>query len=126
MVHERAVFENVARARAGALGAKSVAERSLSENVLSSALKGFFAVVENYPLLKADAQMRALHEELVSTENRIAFARQFYNEEAMHLNIAIESFPGNLVAGALGFVQESFFAFDDVAQAAVPNVGFGG
>lgn len=124
MAHERGVFERVAKARADAIAASGVSAMALSENALSGAMRGFFAVVEQYPALKADVNMRALQDELVSTENKIAFARQFYNEETMLLNIGIESFPGNIIAGLFGFIREDFFALDDTSQAAAPAVVF--
>src|SRR5205823_5495886 len=81
MQHEREVLENVTRARTAAMEAGgNVAERAASENALTQTLRSLFAVTEAYPDLKADANMRALQEELTSTENRIAFARQFYND----------------------------------------------
>lgn len=107
--HEREVFEKVTEARARAVTAGSVAEKSGAENLLTGALRSVFAVAENYPQLKADANFRQLQEELTSTESKIAFSRQFYNDTVLKLNTRIEKFPANLIAGTLGFTQADYF-----------------
>lgn len=107
--HEREVLENITRARAMAANAKSVREVGEAEGILTQALKSLFAVVENYPDLKANQNMMALHEELTSTENKISFARQFYNDSVMLLNNKIQMFPSNMVAALTNFKEAEFF-----------------
>ncbi len=107
--HERELFEKVTQARANAMSAKTVADTAQANNALSETLKTLFAVAENYPNLKANENFLRLQEELATTENKIAFARQFYNDEAMSYKITIERFPTNIIAGLFRFVPEDFF-----------------
>ena len=107
--HEKSVFENVAKARAGLLNAQGVEGKCEADNVLSGTLKTLFAVAENYPELKANENFRDLQMELTSTENKIAYARQFYNDAVMNLNTAIELFPKNLVASMFGFKARVYY-----------------
>lgn len=107
--HEREVLENVTKARNMAMAATGVKDTADKNNVLTSTLKSLFAVSENYPDLKANQNMLALQEELTSTENKISFARQHYNDCVMRFNNAIETFPNNLIAGMFGFKQAEFF-----------------
>jgi LemA protein len=126
MQHERGVLERVTEARSQAIAAgANVEQRSAAENQLTQALRSVFAVAENYPQLRASENMLALQEELSSTENRIAFARQFYNDSVMEYNTARETFPAILVAGPLGFRHEPLFTLDvAAAERAVPQVQF--
>jgi LemA protein len=125
MQHERAVLESVTRARAAAIAAgNDVTARADAENSLTRSMRSLFAVAEAYPALKADQNMLALQEELSSTESRIAFARQHYNDSVTEYNSAQQTFPAVLVAGMLGFSPRAFFALDDPAQRAVPSVRF--
>lgn len=107
--HERELFEKVTQARASAMSAKTVADTAQANNALSETLKTLFAVAENYPNLKANENFMRLQEELSATENKIAFARQFYNDEAMSYKITIERFPTNIIAGIFRFTPEDFF-----------------
>lgn len=120
--HERQTLEAVTAARAQALtpGA-SIAARAVAEMALSGAVGNLFAVAERYPTLKAAQNFTLLQEQLTSTENCIAFARQFYNESVMQYNTAIATFPRNLVAGAMGFSPATMFAAEagDRANVAV-------
>jgi LemA protein len=100
---------------------KSQAE---AENFLSRTLRSLFAVAENYPDLKANTNMLALQEELSGTENKIAFARQHYNETAMRFNTKIEQFPSNLVAGMFSFETADYFEIEDPEEREVPKVEF--
>ncbi len=110
MQHERSVLESVTQARAQAVAAgENVQSRIAAESILSSALGKLFAVVENYPQLRAVENFQMLQEELTSTENRIAFARQFYNDEVMKFNTAQGTFPRNLIAAPLGFRPATMF-----------------
>lgn len=123
--HEREVLENVTRARQQAIAAGSdVTARAAAENTLTQAVRSLFAVAEAYPELRSNQNMLALQEELSSTENKVAFARQFYNDAVMEYNTAREVFPGNFFAGTFDFVAESLFALEDAAERAVPKVQF--
>ena len=124
MAHERETLENVTKARTMATQASGAAQAGQAEGMLSQALGRLFAVAENYPDLKANQNFLALQEELTSTENKIGFARQFYNDQVMRLNNKIQMFPSNVVAGAFGFKQEEFFEIEDQAERAAPQVSF--
>jgi LemA protein len=128
--HEREVLERVVRARGEAMSNQgSPASQAESENILQGTLKSLFALSEAYPQLKADANFAKLQQELTETENKIKMSRRFYNGSVRDLNVTIEQFPSNLVAGPFGFVPAEFFALaDDEAEAAsrpVP-ISFGG
>ncbi len=122
--HERETLEKVTQARNMAISAKGVAEQAQAENLLTGALKSLFAVSEAYPDLKANQNFLRLQEELTSTENKIAFARQFYNDATMGFNTRIESFPVNLVAGMFNFTKAEFFETADEAERNAPDVKF--
>lgn len=122
--HESSTLENVIKARQMAVDAKSIQDKMQAENMLTSTLRSLFAVTENYPDLKANGQMIKVHEEITSTENRIAFARQYYNDEVNRLNTAVQVFPDSVVANAFGFKQEEFFRIEDPAVAQAPQVKF--
>ena len=124
MQHERATLENITQARNLAMKPGSVSERAQAEQQLTQALHNFFVVVENYPDLKANQNFLALQEELTSTENRISFARQAYNDTVMNFNNAIQMFPTNIVGAMFGFKEQSFFELENVAERAVPKVSF--
>jgi len=124
MKHERETFENVTRARSDDTGARGVPEIAQAESRLTEAISRFMAVVENYPELKANQNFLALQEELSSTENRIAFARQAYNDAVLFLNNKIEMFPSSIIANMFTFRKEAFFEMEDVSQRAVPKVSF--
>lgn len=122
--HERKTLEEVIRARQMAVDAKSLKDIQAAENFLTSTLRSLFAVSENYPDLKANQQMIRLHEEITTTENRIAFARQYYNDEVNRLNTSVQSFPNNLVANAFNFKKADFFEIEDPAEKKAPEVKF--
>jgi LemA protein len=122
--HESGTLEAVIQARNMAVSAKGVAERAQAENVLTGALKSLFAVAEAYPNLKADQSFLRLQEELTSTENKIAFSRQFYNDSVMTFNTQIEVFPQNFIAGMFHFVRREFFEVKDEAAREAPKVSF--
>jgi len=123
--HEREVFERVTAARAGAEAAAGVAGQASAENAVSSGLRQLLAVAENYPELKANQNFLALQEELTGTESKIAYARQYYNEQVRLLNTAIESFPSSLLAKVAHFTPREFFDIDDEARGPV-DVSFQG
>lgn len=118
--HESAVFENVTKARTQAMGAQSPQAHAQAENMLSGTLKTLFAVSENYPDLKANANFLDLQRELADTENKIQSARRFYNTNVRDLNIGIESFPSNIIAGLFTFSKKEFFDLDDNDAAQQP------
>ena len=122
--HESGTFERVTHARNMAMSAKTVGERAEAENVLTGALKSLFAVAEAYPDLKANQNFLRLQEELTSTENKIAFSRQFYNDTVMIFNTRIEVFPVNMVAGMFNFMRREFFEVKGEEQRAAPKVSF--
>ncbi|MBI2871523.1 MAG: LemA family protein [Candidatus Omnitrophica bacterium] len=124
MGHERATLENVTRARSQAMSAQSVGEKSRAEGALTDSVNKFFLVVENYPELKANQNFMALQEELRSTENKIAFARQSYNDQILFYNNKLQMFPSNVVAGCFQFKQGEYFQMDDAAHRAAPQVKF--
>src|SRR5437762_3081168 len=117
--HERGTFESVTNARANAINAQGPAQQAQAENQITSALKSLFAVAEAYPDLKANQNFLALQEELTATEGRIAYARQFYNDEVLKLNTRIQSFPTNVLANAFGFHQREYFEADDTSRGPV-------
>lgn len=120
--HEKTVLEDVTEARAQALNAQNVTEAAKADNQFQAALKSLFAVTENYPDLKANQGFQQLQAELVDTEDKIQAARRFYNGSARDLNIKIQSFPTNLIAGMLGFKKRDFFDVDagEAADVAKP------
>ena len=128
MTHERETLESVVKARNLAQGASDKgagpAEQGAAESGLSKALSNFFVVVERYPDLKANQNFLALQEELSSTENRISFARQAFNDAVMTMNNQVEMFPGNIVAGMFNFKKEAFFEIENAAEREVPKVAF--
>ena len=123
MDHERSTLESVTRAREQAMAAGSdINARAAAESALSFAASKLMGLVEAYPALRASGNMLALQEELASTENRIAFARQFYNDTVLEYNTARGTFPRNLLAGPFGFPSAQMFALDDPGQRAAPQV----
>jgi LemA protein len=123
MGFEQKVLENVTQARANAVsaGAKGPAAQASAENALTASLRSLFAVVENYPDLKANQNVLALQEQLTTTENQISFSRQHYNASVMAYNTSIATFPSMLLAGPFGFTRREFFEAEPEA-AQVPTV----
>ena len=111
--HEKDVFENVTKARASLMQANTTQEKAQANNFLSDTLKSLFAVAENYPNLKASENFMGLQEELSDTENKIAYARQFYNSNVMDYNTKLQTVPTNTIAGMFHFQPAEFFAADD-------------
>jgi LemA protein len=124
MAHEKETLENVIKARQQAVDAKGIQDKQQAENFLTGTLRSLFAVTENYPNLKADHHMMRLHEELTSTENKVAFARQYYNDEVNRLNTAVQSFPDNFIARAFHFQKAEFFEIEDPQHKNAPEVKF--
>jgi LemA protein len=111
MSYEQETLTNVTNARAAAIGAANAGPQAqaAAENALTGTLKSLFAVVENYPDLKANQNVLSLQEELTATENRISFARQFYNDSVLTYNNKIQMFPSNILAGMFNFTARQFF-----------------
>ncbi len=124
MGHERATLENITKARNLAAQPHGVADQAKAEGELSRAMSNFFVVVENYPDLKANQNFLQLQEELTSTENKVGFARQYYNDETMRFNTRLEQFPGNIVANMFNFKAAEFFEVEDAAERQAPKVSF--
>jgi LemA protein len=122
--HERNTLDEVVRARGAAVAARGVEATARAEQELSGALGRLMAVVERYPDLKANQNFLALQEELTSTENKIGFSRQAYNDAVMTYDTKVESFPANLVAGPFGFVKEAFFEIAEATERQPPQVRF--
>jgi LemA protein len=124
MTHERETLESVTQARAAVAGAGGLPDRMQAESGLTAALGRLFAVAESYPDLKASTNFLSLQEELASTENKISFARQFYNETVMRMNNKVQMFPSNIIANMFNFQAETFFEVEDEAQREAPKVDF--
>jgi len=127
MKHERETLEAVVEARQQAInvsGLENVKDQAQIENMLSDTLKSLFALSENYPDLKANTNFLKLQEELSSTENKISFSRQFYNDSVMTYNNRIEMFPSNIIAGMFNFAPADFFEVDSEEERQAPQVSF--
>jgi len=122
--HEKEVFQKVTEARTRAMAATTLKEKDAAENVLSGTLKTLFAVAENYPQLRAAENFMQLQRELTDTEDKIQAARRFYNANVRDLNIKIETFPANVVAGIFGFKQMEFFGVEEAAEKEPVKVRF--
>jgi len=118
MGFEQAVLTQVTEARASAVtaGAQGPAASAAAENALTASLRSLFAVVENYPQLKANENVMNLQEQLTTTENQISFSRQHYNATVLDYNTSIQTFPSVLIAGPLGFIKREFFEAEEAAQ----------
>ena len=122
--HESSVFQNVTEARAAAVNAQTVKDQSQAENVLSGALKSLFAVAENYPDLKANQNFLMLQEELAGTEGKIAYARQFYNDQVMQFNQKQQVFPSNIIANMFNFKPRDYFQVEEQVARGPVKVSF--
>src|SRR3954465_2838385 len=125
--HEKTVFENVTNARSNAIAAGATGspeQRAQAENVLTGALRSVFAVAEAYPQLQASQNFRDLQEQLGATEDKIAFARRFYNGNVRDYNTSLQTFPTTVLAGMFGFRAEQYFELADAKEREVPKVSF--
>jgi len=123
--HERQTLEAVVKARQQAISfTGSVEERAKVENALTSTLRSLFALAEAYPDLKANQNFLALQEELAGTENKIGFARQYYNDTAMRYKNRVEIFPSNIIANMFSFKAEPFFQMEEPKERVAPQVKF--
>ena len=119
--HEKEVFENVTKARSAIMGATGVEETAKADNMFTGALKSLFAVAENYPDLKANANFADLQAQITDTEDKIQAARRFYNGAARDLNTKVKVFPTNIFAGMLGFKAREFYEVDESESEAIKN-----
>ena len=124
MKHERETLEAVIKARQVAIDASNVEDQMQAENQLTGTLRSLMMLTENYPDLKADQSMMAIQEELTSTENKIGFARQYYNDSVLTYNNTRQRFPANMVAGMFSFKEEPYFEVTDEEQRQAPQVQF--
>lgn len=124
MKHEKELLEGIAQARSNAVAANGPKQAAAAEGILGGLLTRFMAVVENYPELKANQNMLSLQEELTSTENKIAFSRQFYNDSAMQYNNKLEVVPSNIVAAMFSFEEMEFFEVETQAEREPVQVKF--
>ena len=122
MSYEKDTLERVIKARTQAIDASGLKDKAQAENFLTQTLRSLFAVVERYPDLKANQNVLSLQEELTSTENKIAFARQYYNDEVGLFNTRIQVVPSNIVANLAGFQKREFFEIEDASQKEAPKV----
>ena len=122
--HEQTVLENVIKARQQAIDVSGVKDKMQAENMLTQSLRSLFAVVENYPNLKADRTMMSLQDELTSTENKVSFSRNNYNDWVTKLNRTIDSFPSNIVANLFHYEKADLFEIEDAAVREAPKVKF--
>lgn len=124
MAHEKDTLERVVRARSQAMDASTIKDKSQAENFLTQTLRSLFAVAERYPDLKANQNVLKLQEELSSTENKISFARQYYNDEVARFNTQVALIPAKFVADMAGLKKRDFFEIDEDAQRHAPQVKF--
>lgn len=122
--HERGVLDRVTELRSRAMAAATPAEAAQAEGLLTQALRGLYAVAENYPDLKANQSFLALQRTLAETEDLVAGSRQAYNQAVRDLNTRIDAVPTNVVAGIFGFTRREFFELEDPGERAVPPVRF--
>ncbi len=121
--HERETLSKITEARTRMMQADSIGAKAQAQNELSGALKSLFAVAESYPDLKANRNFLMLQEELAGTENKIGYARQFYNDTVMKYNQTIQQFPGNIFAGIFGFTAKEYFQIETTDRE-LPKVRF--
>jgi len=114
--HEKELFERVTQARTEAMKSKGLVDKAKAENQITEALKSVFAIAENYPNLKANENFVELQKEITDTEDKIQASRRFYNANVRDLNIVIESFPSNVVAGVFGYKKKELFELEDVGE----------
>ena len=122
--HEQSTFDAVVTARAKATTASTVADTAAADGMLTQALRGLLAVTEAYPDLKASANFISLQEELATTENKVAFSRQFYNDNVRELNTAVKTVPTNFFAGFAKVTEREFYEVEDPQDRKAPNVKF--
>jgi len=121
--HEKEIFENVTKARSALMKAETPKEKAQADNILTGALKSLFAIAEAYPQLQASQNFQELQRQLEDTEDKIAYARQFYNSNVLEYNTKVKTFPSNIIANMFGFKEEEFFETKEEDRKA-PKVSF--
>ena len=122
--HEKGTFENIAKWRSAAMSATTPVDKAQAEGQLTMALKSLFAVAEAYPQLRANENFMSLQSSLAQIESDLQNSRRYYNAVVRDYNVKIQSFPGNMVAGMMGFTPRQFFEVESAAERAVPEVKF--
>jgi LemA protein len=122
--HERTVFENVTKARAAMASAGSVGEKAKADSLLTGALKSLFAVSESYPDLKANENFRLLQEQIDGIESKVAYARQFYNDNVLEFNMLLQKVPSNIIAGLFKYKQKEYFKVEEGKEREAVKISF--
>ena len=122
--HERTTFDEQARLRSASQSGQDMAQRAQTETAISAAIGRIMAVAESYPQLKASENFQSLQKELADIEDQIQMARRYYNASVRDLNVAVEQFPSNVIAGSFGFRRADFFQIENAADRQVPKVAF--
>jgi LemA protein len=122
--HERTTFDELARLRSASQSGQNLAERAQTETAISAAIGRIMAVAESYPQLRASENFQSLQKELADIEDQIQMARRYYNASVRDLNVSVEQFPSNVIAGSFGFKKADFFQIENAADRQVPKVSF--
>src|SRR5882724_7037332 len=122
--HERTTFDELARLRSASQSGQDIAQRAQTEQAISTAIGRIMAVAESYPQLRASENFQSLQKDLADIEDQIQMARRYYNACVRDLNVAVEQFPSNFVAGSFGFKKADFFQIENAADRQVPKVAF--
>jgi LemA protein len=122
--HERTTFDELARLRSVSQSGQNIAERAQTETAISAAIGRIMAVAESYPQLRASENFQSLQKELADIEDQIQMARRYYNASVRDLNVSVEQFPSNVIAGSFGFKKADFFQIENAADRQVPKVAF--
>jgi LemA protein len=124
LTHEKTLLSDITELRSQSLASSDISQKAIIESRLSRSIAGIFAVAENYPELKANQNFKHLQEQLADIEDQVQMARRYYNGTVRNLNIKIDAFPSNMVAGLFHFTKAPFFEIDDPAARSVPQVAF--
>jgi LemA protein len=122
--HERTTFDELARLRSASQSGQDMARRAQTETAITAAIGRIMAVAESYPQLRASENFQSLQKELADIEDQIQMARRYYNASVRDLNVAVEQFPSNVIAGSFGFKRADFFQIENAADRQVPKVAF--
>ncbi len=122
--HERTTFDELARLRSASQSGQDMAQRAQTEQAISATIGRIMAVAESYPQLRASENFQSLQKDLAEIEDQIQMARRYYNASVRDLNVAVEQFPSNVIAGSFGFKKADFFQIENAADRQVPKVAF--